>query len=57
MPKTELAPVPKRRTYPKALKARIVDEYRQPGNSIAEVSLSHGVNANLVHKWIRQTKQ
>lgn len=57
MPKTELAPVPKRRTYPKALKARIVDEYRQPGNSIAGVSLSHGVNANLVHKWIRQTKQ
>ena len=57
MSKTELAPVPKRRSYPKALKVQIVAECGQPGISIAGVALSHGVNANLVHKWIRQAKQ
>ncbi|SAI71701.1 transposase [Bordetella ansorpii] len=57
MSKTELAPVPKRRSYPKALKAQIVAECRQPGISIAGVALSHGVNANLVHKWIRQAER
>ncbi|MCZ8400551.1 transposase [Achromobacter xylosoxidans] len=38
------------------MKARIVAECRQPGISIAGVALSHGVNANLVHKWIRQAR-
>lgn len=57
MSKTELTPVPKRRSYPKALKAQIVAECRQPGISIAGVALSHGVNANLVHKWIRQAER
>ncbi|CUJ56231.1 Transposase [Achromobacter xylosoxidans] len=56
MSKTELAPTPRRRSYPKAMKARIVAECRQPGISIAGVALSHGVNANLVHKWIRQAR-
>ncbi|WP_427183782.1 IS66-like element accessory protein TnpA [Bordetella bronchialis] len=53
MTKTELAPLRKRRSYPKALKAQIVAQCNQPGASIASVALSHGVNANLVHKWIR----
>ncbi|MDH0094925.1 transposase [Achromobacter mucicolens] len=57
MSKTELAPVPKRRSYPKALKAQIVAQCSQPGTSIAGVALSHGVNANLVHKWIRQAER
>lgn len=49
--------MPKRRSYPKALKAQIVAECSQPGISIAGVALSHGVNANLVHKWIRQAER
>jgi len=53
MPKTELTPLRKRRSYPKTLKAQIVAQCSQPGASIASVALSHGVNANLVHKWIR----
>jgi transposase len=53
MTKTELAPARQRRSYPKELKAQIVAECGQPGASIAGVALSHGVNANLVHKWIR----
>ena len=57
MSKTELAPVPKRRSYPKALKAQIVAQCSQPETSIAGVALSHGVNANLVHKWIRQAER
>lgn len=40
MSKTELAPVPKRRSYPKALKARIVTQCNLPGTSIASVALS-----------------
>ncbi|MFY3643320.1 IS66-like element accessory protein TnpA [Achromobacter xylosoxidans] len=43
--------------YPKALKAQIVAQCSQPGTSIAGVALSHGVNANLVHKWIRQAER
>ena len=57
MSKTELALVHKRRSYPKALKAQIVAECGSPGASVAGVALSHGVNANLVHKWIRQAER
>lgn len=53
MSKTELALTRKRQSYPKSLKAQIVAECGQSGASIAAVALSHGVNANLVHKWIR----
>ncbi|WP_407732872.1 IS66-like element accessory protein TnpA [Pseudomonas citronellolis] len=42
-----------RRSYPKSFKAQVVDECIQPGASVAGVALSHGLNANLVHKWIR----
>ncbi|POP80509.1 hypothetical protein CXB38_16385 [Pseudomonas syringae] len=42
----------KRTSYPKPVKAQIVQECLQPGVSIASVALRHGVNANLVRKWI-----
>ncbi|MCS9871954.1 transposase, partial [Pseudomonas aeruginosa] len=49
------SPVPgQRRSYPKSFKAQIVEECTQPGASVAGVALSHGLNANLVHKWIRR---
>ncbi|HGM7679606.1 TPA: transposase [Pseudomonas aeruginosa] len=49
------SPVPgQRRSYPKSFKAQVVDECIQPGASVAGVALSHGLNANLVHKWIRR---
>ena len=57
MTEAELALPRKRRSYPKALKAQIVAECRAPGASIAAVALSHGVNANLVHKWLRQAER
>jgi len=36
---------------------RLLQECAQPGASIASVALSHSLNANLVHKWIRVQTQ
>ena len=41
----------RRRRYGAAMKAQILAECERPGASIAAVSMAHGVNANLVHKW------
>ncbi|MNE15233.1 Transposase [compost metagenome] len=41
-----------RTSYPKSFKAQIVQECLQPGVSMASVALRHGINANLVRKWI-----
>jgi len=43
-----------RRWYTKAFKAQVVAACRQPGASVARVSLEHGLNANLVRKWLRR---
>ncbi|EPP5101096.1 IS66-like element accessory protein TnpA [Enterobacter hormaechei] len=53
MARTELNMVRPRRTYTKAFKAQVVAECGDPESSIASVALSHGLNANLVHKWLR----
>lgn len=44
-----------RRRHSAELKAQILAECAQPGASVAGVALSHGINANVVHKWRRQT--
>jgi transposase len=36
------------------MKAQVLAECAQPGASVAAVALSHGLNANVVHKWRRQ---
>ncbi|WP_240997571.1 IS66-like element accessory protein TnpA [Pseudomonas viridiflava] len=41
-----------RTSYPKPLKAQVVQECLEPGVSLASVALRHGINANLVRKWI-----
>jgi len=46
-----------RRSYSKSFKAQVIQEYAQPGASIASIALNHGLNANLVHKWIRLQTQ
>ncbi|WP_103715847.1 transposase [Pseudomonas syringae] len=48
---------PTRRSYSKSFKAQVIQEFIQPGASIASVGLSHSLNANLVHKWIRVQTQ
>ena len=44
---------PTRRSYSKSFKAQVIQECAQRGASIASIALSHSLNANLVHKWIR----
>jgi transposase len=43
-----------RRRHSAELKQQILAECAQPGASVASVALSHGINANVVHKWRRQ---
>lgn len=43
---------PLRRTHSPEFKARVIAACRQPGASIAAVALAHGINANVVHKWL-----
>lgn len=45
--------VPARRTYSAEHKALILEQCNAPGASVAAVALSHGVNANVVHRWRR----
>ena len=49
-----IAPNPKRRFYSPELKARVVAQCRADGASIAAVALAHGINANIVHRWLRE---
>ena len=48
------AAAPKRRLYSPELKNQVVAQARLPGASIAGVALSHGINANIVHRWLRE---
>ena len=43
--------VPRRR-HSAELKAKVLAACNEPGASIAAVALSHGLNANLVRKWL-----
>ena len=45
---------PKRRFYSPELKTQVMQECRQSGASVAGVALSHGINANIVHRWLRE---
>jgi transposase-like protein len=48
---------PTRRSYSKSFKSQVVQECARPDASIASIALSHNLNANLVHKWIRLQTQ
>lgn len=41
-----------RSVYDRAAKAELVRRCRQSGVSVARMALAHGVNANLLRKWI-----
>lgn len=43
---------PIRRTHSPEFKASVLAACRHPGASIAAVALAHGLNANVVHKWL-----
>ena len=40
-----------RRRYSAELKAQVMAECDAPGASVAKVAMSHGINANVVHRW------
>jgi transposase len=37
-------------------KSRLIDLASQPGASMAGVAVAHGVNPNLLRRWIRESK-
>ena len=41
-----------RSSYPKPFKAQVVQECLQPGASISSVAIGHGINANVIRKWL-----
>ena len=47
---------PRRREYSKAFKAQVLNECTQPGASVGGVALSHGLHANMVHRWLREAR-
>lgn len=46
-----------RRRYDKQAKAELVQACLKPGVSVARVALVHGINANLLRKWITLHRQ
>src|SRR5471030_1402838 len=41
-----------RKSYPKPFKIQVVQECKQPGASVAAITMTHGINANVVRRWI-----
>lgn len=41
-----------RNSYPKPFKAQVVQECLQPGTTLSSVAISHGINANVIRKWL-----
>lgn len=42
-----------RRRHDHEFKQQVLAQCAQPGASVAQIALSHGLNANQVHKWRR----
>ncbi len=40
-----------RRSYSDEFKAQVLAECAEPGASVAQVAMSHGINDNVVHRW------
>lgn len=41
-----------RSSYPKPFKAQVVQECLQPGATVSSVAIAHGINANVIRKWL-----
>ncbi|WP_193074323.1 transposase [Pseudomonas sp. FME51] len=41
-----------RSSYPKPFKAQVVQEHLQPSATASSVAISHGINANVIRKWL-----
>jgi len=47
---------PRRREYSAEFKAMVPEQVRPAGASVAGVALSHGLNPNMVHRWMREDR-
>ncbi len=47
-----MQPKSQRRVHGGEFKAQVLAECQQPGASVAAVALAHGLNVNLVRKWL-----
>lgn len=47
-----MQPRPQRRVHGADFKAQVLAECQRPGASVAAVALAHGLNVNLVRKWL-----
>ena len=45
-----------RRNYSAQFRALVLEQCAPPGASVAKVALSHGMNANVMHRWRRETR-
>ncbi|MFW2068162.1 transposase, partial [Acinetobacter johnsonii] len=43
------------RTFTAEFKHQLIHQCQQPDTSVAKVAMQHQINANLLHKWIRQS--
>ena len=43
-----------RRSYSPEFKAQVVATCRIPGMSVASVARQHGINHNILHRWLRE---
>ena len=44
------------RTFTAEFKHQLIQQCQQPDTSVAKVAMQHQINANLLHKWIRQSR-
>lgn len=50
-----VTPAIQRPRHSTTFKAQVVAECQRPGASVAAIAHAYGVNANLVHKWRRES--
>lgn len=46
-----------RNCYDREAKRQLIEAAMQPGVSVARLALEHGINANLLHTWIRRHQE
>ncbi|MGM9517026.1 IS66-like element accessory protein TnpA [Roseateles sp. DB2] len=50
----QAAPGRRRRVHSAEFKAQAVQAAQQPGVSMASVAMAHGINANLLRRWVHE---
>lgn len=53
----QAAPGRRRRVHSAEFKAQAVQASQQPGVSMAAVAMAHGINANLLRRWVHEKAQ